>query len=126
MPICVYIYKTGTVKQTCFNAVCRKAYLHVWALQMSNNNILGRSAGSSRRVAVSSSRDAFGGSESDPYRARTTDASPGAHRISSGRRSSPVESSDPSRRHTSQSRNYETTLKGIEGLHLDNEERVHY
>ncbi|XP_020423528.1 casein kinase 1-like protein 1 [Prunus persica] len=93
---------------------------------MLNNNILGRSAGSSRRVAVSSSRDAFGGSESDPYRARTTDASPGAHRISSGRRSSPVESSDPSRRHTSQSRNYETTLKGIEGLHIDNEERVHY
>ncbi|KAB2604226.1 casein kinase I [Pyrus ussuriensis x Pyrus communis] len=86
--------------------------------ETSNSNMYGRSAGSSRRVAVSSSRDAFGRSESD-IRPRTTDASPGGHRISSGRRRSPVESSDPTRRHTSQTGNYETTVKGIEGLHLD-------
>ncbi|KAI9073222.1 hypothetical protein K1719_044831 [Acacia pycnantha] len=47
-----------------------------------SNHILGQSSGSSRQVAVPSSRDAFVGQESNP-RTRTSEASPGAaHRIS--------------------------------------------
>ncbi|GMY36329.1 casein kinase 1-like protein 1 [Fagus crenata] len=89
-----------------------------------SSNILGRPSGSSRRAAVSSSRDAFVESESDPHHSRTTEASPGAaRRISSGQRSSPVGSSDPRRtssgRNTTHPRNYETALKGIETLQLD-------
>ncbi|KAK9275098.1 hypothetical protein L1049_022357 [Liquidambar formosana] len=97
-----------------------------------SSTFLGRSSGSSRRAAVSSSRDAgIVGSESDPSRSRTTEASPGAVRkISSGQRSPPVGSSDPRRtsssRNTSNVKNYETTLKGIERLHFDTDERVHY
>lgn len=92
---------------------------------------MGRSSGSARRAAVSSSRDAFAGSDSDPHRSRTADASPGAaYRISSGQRSSPVGSSDPKRssstRHTSHIRNYDGALKGIESLQLDNEEKVRH
>ncbi|KAJ4708678.1 Casein kinase [Melia azedarach] len=100
---------------------------------LSSSNFMGRSGGSSRRAAaVSSSRDAFVASETDPQRSRTAaEASPGAmHRISSGQRSSPVGSSDPKRtssgRNTAHIKNYETTLKGIEGLHFDSDERVHY
>lgn len=102
----------------------------------SSSNILGRSGGSSRRAAVSSSREAaIMGSETDPSRSRTTEASPGGVRIlSSGQRSSPIGSSDPRRgssgtisgRNASNAKNYETTLKGIESLHFDNDERGHY
>ncbi|XP_010262044.1 PREDICTED: casein kinase 1-like protein 2 [Nelumbo nucifera] len=96
------------------------------------STFLGRPSGSSRRAAVSSSRDAAVlGSESDPSRPHTTEASPGAFRkVSSGQRSSPVGSSDPKRtssgRNTTNIKNYETTLKGIESLHFDNDERLHY
>ncbi|XP_044470887.1 casein kinase 1-like protein 1 [Mangifera indica] len=99
---------------------------------LSSSYVVGRSGGSSRRAAaVSSSRDAFAGTEADHQRSRTTDASPGAvHRISSAQRSSPVGSSDPKRsssgRNTTHIKTYETTLKGIEGLHFDGDERVHY
>ncbi|KAK6236498.1 hypothetical protein SCA6_011835 [Theobroma cacao] len=92
---------------------------------------MGQSGGSSsRRVAVSSSRDAFAGSEAEPQRSRTTDASPGAlHKISSQQRS-PVESADAKRtlsgRNTSHVKNYEAALKGIEGLQFESDERVHY
>lgn len=106
---------------------------YTWCVQLSSSNFMGRSGGSSRRAAaVSSSRDAFVASETDPQRSRTAaEASPGAmHRISSGQRSSPVGSSDPKRtssgRNTAHIKNYETTLKGIEGLHFDSDERVHY
>ncbi|KAE7998520.1 hypothetical protein FH972_003059 [Carpinus fangiana] len=89
---------------------------------LSNSNVLSRPSGSSRRAAVSSSRDAFVDSESDPHHSRTTEASPGgARRISSAQRSVPVGSSDPrltSGRNTT--RNYESTLRGIETLQLDN------
>ncbi|XP_057978497.1 casein kinase 1-like protein 2 [Malania oleifera] len=90
-----------------------------------------RSSGSSRRAAVSSSRDVvIIGSESDPSRPRTADASPGVLRkISSGQRSSPIGSSDHKRasgRNTSNIKNFESALKGIEGLHFNNDERVHY
>ncbi|WJX96505.1 Casein kinase 1-like protein 1 [Trifolium repens] len=97
---------------------------------LSSSNALGQSSGS-RRVAVSSSRDAFTGAESD-VRTRTAEASPGAaHRILGGQRSSPIGSSDPQRvsragRNASQANNYESALRGMEGLQLENDERTHY
>ncbi|KAG6772043.1 hypothetical protein POTOM_023439 [Populus tomentosa] len=97
-----------------------------------NSTFLGRSSGSSRRAAaVSSSRDVFVGSESDPQRSCTAEASPGAiHKISSGQRSPPLGSSDPrltsSSRHTSHMKTYETTLKGFESLNFDSDEKVHH
>ncbi|CAA2969961.1 casein kinase 1-like protein 2 [Olea europaea var. sylvestris] len=100
---------------------------------MSGSTFLGRSSGSLRRGAVSGSRDTFTmGNESDPTRSRTPEASPGTmHKISSGQRSSPLGgSSDPkhasSGRNNSSTRNYESTIKGIENLNFDDEERVHY
>lgn len=98
---------------------------------MSSYNLL-RSSGSSRRVAVPHSREAaFVGSDTDPSRPRTTDASPGAfQKFSSGQRSSPVVSSE--NRHTTSSRgtsnvkNFESTLRGIESLHFNSNERVHH
>lgn len=101
-------------------------------MQLSSSHFLGRSIGSSRRAAVSSSRDAALGSESDPSRVHATEASLGAgvRRISSGQKSSPVGSSDPKRtssgRNTANMKNYESTIKGIESLNFDNDERVHY
>lgn len=99
-------------------------------MQLSGANVLGQSSGTSRRVAVSSSREAFAGGESD-LRTRTTEASPGAaHRISSVHRNSPLGTSDPKRmssaRNASQAKNYETAVRGIEGLQLENDERAHY
>ncbi|XP_027333476.1 casein kinase 1-like protein 1 isoform X2 [Abrus precatorius] len=98
---------------------------------LSSANVLGQSSGSSRRVAVSSSRDAFVGAESD-VRTRAAEASPGAaHRGLSGQRSSPIGSSDPKRvvssaRNASHVKNYDTALRGMEGLQLENDERAHY
>jgi len=103
-----------------------------WPLQLPSSTFLGRSSGSARRAAgVSSSRDVFAAaSESDPQWSRITDASPGAiHKISSGPRS-PLGSSDPRRtsssRNTTHMKTYETTLKGIESLNFDSDEKVHY
>lgn len=101
-----------------------------WALQLSSSNFL-RSSGSSRRPAVSSSREpVIAGGDSDPSRARTTDASPGAVRkiSSTAQISSPVLSSDQKRSSSSRNpniKNFESTLKGIEGLHF-NDERLHF
>nr|XP_043635511.1 casein kinase 1-like protein 2 [Erigeron canadensis] len=73
-----------------------------------------RAAGSSRLTS----------GEPDSTRARATDASPGALRgSSSAQRSSPIISSDQKRpvsRNASSSnlKNFESTLKGIEGMHL--------
>ncbi|KAG7984036.1 hypothetical protein I3843_04G136800 [Carya illinoinensis] len=92
-------------------------------VMLPNSNNLGRPSGSSRRAAVSSSRDAFVESESDPNHSRPTEASPGAaRRISSGQRSLPVGSSDPRRTPSGRntSRNYEGALRGMETLQLDN------
>lgn len=101
-------------------------------MQLSSSNFL-RSSGSSRRPAVSSSRDPMiFGTESDPSRVRTTDVSPGAlQKISSAaKRSSPVVSSDQKRvasmRNTSNIKNLESALKGIEGLNFNSDERLHY
>ncbi|PSS18075.1 Casein kinase 1-like protein [Actinidia chinensis var. chinensis] len=98
---------------------------------LSGSNFM-RSSGPSRRPAVSSSRDpVIAGSDSDPSRVRTTDASPGALRkISSvAQKSSPALSSDPkhtaSGRNISNIKNLESTLKGIEGLNFNTDERLH-
>ena len=100
-------------------------------MQLSGSNFL-RSSGSSRRAAVSSSRDAtITVSDSEPSRLRTIDA--GAvplPKISSGQRSSPVLSSENKRsssgRNTSNIKNLESTVRGIERLHFSNDERLHY
>ncbi|KAL6840528.1 hypothetical protein ACP4OV_030338 [Aristida adscensionis] len=98
---------------------------------ISSSNFLGRSSGSSRRAAVSSSRDVVATDTSEPSRTRTTDASPGAFRRASGPQiSSPINSAEPKRstsgRHSSIVRNYDSALKGIEGLKFDSDERVQY
>ncbi|KAF9617709.1 hypothetical protein IFM89_038209 [Coptis chinensis] len=88
-----------------------------------------RSSGSARRAAVSTSREAMV-SESDSSRPRTMEASPGAFRkVASGQKSLPF-GSEPKRsssgRNITNIKNYESTLKGIEGLNFDSEERFHY
>ncbi|XP_076885745.1 casein kinase 1-like protein 2 [Bidens hawaiensis] len=81
-----------------------------------SSNIILQSSGSSRRPGVSSSRDQ--GGEPEPSYGRTTNASPSALRrvTSTGQRNSPVVSSDQKR--SSNIKNFESTLKGIEGLHF--------
>ncbi|XP_077254196.1 casein kinase 1-like protein 2 [Tasmannia lanceolata] len=100
-------------------------------VMLSGSTFMGRSSGSSRRAAVSGSRDAMVASEADTARPRTTEASPGAFRkVTSAQRSSPVGSSEPKRsssvRNPSNIKNYESTLKGIECLNFDTDERLHY
>ncbi|TQE07798.1 hypothetical protein C1H46_006557 [Malus baccata] len=98
---------------------------------LSSSNFM-RSSGSSRRAAVSSSRDAvLVGSDADPSRPQTTELNPGTlGKISSGQRSSPVVPSENNRtssgRNISNAKNLESTLKGIESLHFNNDERVQY
>ncbi|OAY79056.1 Casein kinase I isoform delta-like [Ananas comosus] len=97
---------------------------------LSSATFLGRPSGSSRRAAVSSSRDAFP-TDSDPSRTRMTDASPGALRmVSASQGSSPFGPAESrhisSGRHPSNVKSYESTLKGIEGLSFDHNERLHY
>ncbi|XP_057468214.1 casein kinase 1-like protein 12 [Actinidia eriantha] len=90
---------------------------------LSSSTFLGRSSGSLRRAAASSSRDGVTlGNESDVVRSGT--------KVSSGQRSSPIGgSSDPkhssSGRISSGMKNYESALKGIESLNFDDEKRVH-
>ncbi|WOK99862.1 hypothetical protein Cni_G08574 [Canna indica] len=92
----------------------------------SSSTFMGRSSGSSRRAAVSGSRD-LAGTEADQSRTRTAEASPVYHKVSNAQRSSPISSSE--HRHTSSGRkpsaikNYEAALKGMEGLHFDSEEK---
>ncbi|KAI3463252.1 hypothetical protein Pfo_019915 [Paulownia fortunei] len=96
--------------------------------ELSSSNIF-RQIGSSRRPAVSSSRDPeIPGNDNDPSRAHTTDA---LHRNSSvAQRSSPVVSSDHKRSSSTRNplniKNFESTLKGIESLKFGNDERMHY
>ncbi|XP_039066250.1 casein kinase 1-like protein 1 isoform X2 [Hibiscus syriacus] len=98
---------------------------------VANDPFVGHSGGSSsRRVAVSSSRDALAGSEVDPQRSHAAYASSGTLQKSSSRQRSPVESVDPkwtmSARNTSHVKNFEAALKGIEGLQFESDERIHY
>lgn len=109
--------------------ICSQLQFPNLFLQLSSSTFLGQSSGSLRRPAVSTSREGLiVGNESDPVRSRTTEASPGTQqRISSGQRSSPFGgSSDPNRTSSGRNNKYETTLKGIESLHFDDEERDHY
>ncbi|KAM7480580.1 hypothetical protein LguiA_028793 [Lonicera macranthoides] len=93
-------------------------------------NIL-RSSGSSRRPAVSTSREQV--VEPETSRSRPTEASPGTLRkiSSSAQRNSPVMPSEHKRctstRITSNIKNFESTLKGFEGLNLNNnDEKFNY
>ncbi|KAK6789585.1 hypothetical protein RDI58_013385 [Solanum bulbocastanum] len=94
-----------------------------------SSTFLGRSSGSLWRGLVSGSHETFTvGNDSDPTRSRVPEASPATmHKIPSGQRISPlVGSSDP--KHASSGpgvKNYESTLKGIESLHFDEEDKGH-
>lgn len=94
-------------------------------MQFSSSNLF-RSSGSQRRGAVSGSRDAIVGNETEPSRT----ASPGALRkVSGAQRGSPIISSEQNRtssgRNIANVKNYESALRGMEGLHF-NDERVQY
>ncbi|XP_074569735.1 casein kinase 1-like protein 2 [Curcuma longa] len=86
---------------------------------ISGSTLMGRSSSSSRRPAFGGRETV--GTEADPSRIRTADASPITyHKVSTAQRGSPIVSTSSGRR-TSALKNYETTLKGIEGLNLDSE-----
>ncbi|KAL4334001.1 hypothetical protein GQ457_07G039870 [Hibiscus cannabinus] len=91
-----------------------------------DNAFTGQSGGSSSKRA--SGREAVAGSEFDPQRSRTTDASPGTmHRHLSQQRNPVESSSDPKQAMSGRNtKNYEAALKGIEGLQFESDERNHY
>lgn len=99
-------------------------------MQSSSSNFF-RPSGSTRRSgAVSNSRDAVVGSEIEPSLPLARDASPGALlKNSSAQRNSPITSSEHNRtsagRNTSNVKNFESTLRGIESLNF-NDEKVQY
>ncbi|KAF3328329.1 Casein Kinase-1 Like Protein [Carex littledalei] len=105
-------------------------------VMLSGSTFMGRTSGSSRRAAISSSRELSSATvlTDDLSRTRTTDASPGTFRKVSGpQRGSPPmlgapASSEPPKRSSSgrHMKNYEATLKGIEGLNFDGDDRLHY
>ncbi|KAG6789028.1 hypothetical protein POTOM_005111 [Populus tomentosa] len=95
-------------------------------VQLSSSNFL-RSIVSSRNPVVSSSRGAALGNDSDPSRPHTTDASFAV--LQNGQRSSAALSSE--QKHSTSGRNtniktLESTLKGIESLHVNIEGRLHH
>nr|XP_009400542.1 PREDICTED: casein kinase 1-like protein 2 isoform X3 [Musa acuminata subsp. malaccensis] len=94
----------------------------------SGSNYLGQSSGSSRRAFFSSSRDMV--SEADLSRTSTAEVSPGTFRkVSSSQRGSPFSSLEPkctSAGRNPNIKNYESTLKGIQRLSFDDEERIQY
>ncbi|CAL9092418.1 unnamed protein product [Musa textilis] len=97
-------------------------------MRLPGSNYLGQSSGSSMRALFSSSRDMV--SEADLSRASTVEVSPGTFRkVSSSQRSSPFSSSEPKYTYAGRNPNikdYESTLKGIEGLSFGDEERIQY
>ncbi|QCE02229.1 casein kinase 1-like protein 2 [Vigna unguiculata] len=103
-------------------------------VMLSSSNFF-RPSGSARRGAVSGSResrDVVVGSETEASRPLPLDSSQGVLRkmsVPGAQRSSAITSSEHNRtssgRNTSNIKNLETTLRGIESLHF-NEERVHY
>ncbi|WJX69760.1 Casein kinase 1-like protein 2 [Trifolium repens] len=98
---------------------------------MVSSSSLFRPSGSARRVgAVSNSRDAVVGSEIEPSLPLAREGSPGALLKTSGaQRNSPITSSEhkgtSSGRNTSNIKNFESTLRGIESLSF-NDEKVQY
>ncbi|XP_020223414.1 casein kinase 1-like protein 2 [Cajanus cajan] len=99
-------------------------------VMLSSSNFF-RSSGSTRRGAVSSSRDAVVGNETEPSHSLTMDASPGALRKTAAQRTSPIMSFEhnhnrtSSGRNTSNMKNFESTIRGIESLNF-NDERLQY
>ncbi|CAD5174155.1 unnamed protein product [Musa acuminata subsp. malaccensis] len=95
-------------------------------VMFSSSTFLGQSSGSSRRAAVSGSRDLFG-TEADQSHGRTAEASPGTFRKVSNAQRSPISSADhrhtSSRRNMSTIKNYESALKGMDALNFDSNER---
>ncbi|WVZ69998.1 hypothetical protein U9M48_018707 [Paspalum notatum var. saurae] len=95
----------------------------------SSSSFLGGSSGSLRRPAVSSSRVPT--SDAEP-RSRTPDANPGVFQRNAPprRTSQTLEYSDPrlssSGRLMPNTKNYESTLRGIQGLNFDANDRIHY
>lgn len=95
----------------------------------SSSTLLGGSSGSLRRPAVSSSR--IPTSDAEP-RSRTPDASLGAFQRNAlpRRTSQTLEYSDPrlssSGRLMPNTKKYESTLRGIQGLQFDANDRIHY
>ncbi|KEH37488.1 casein kinase I-like protein [Medicago truncatula] len=91
-------------------------------VMLSSANVLGESSGS-RRLHGSSSRNAYGGADSN-FRARATEDINGKAINSSGQRISQSGPLDPRRvtssRNSSHINNYETALKSMEGLKLKN------
>ncbi|KAH0848426.1 hypothetical protein HID58_090471 [Brassica napus] len=93
-------------------------------VMLSSSSFL-RAIGSSRRAAVSGSREAaVPGTDSEPSNPQITEAGTSSNPKIYGGRSSPIVSSEnkklssPSRGNTSVMKNYESNLKGIEGLHF--------
>ncbi|KAK7294384.1 hypothetical protein RJT34_17273 [Clitoria ternatea] len=98
-------------------------------VMLSSSNFF-RSSGSARRGAVPGSRDVAVGNETELSRPLTMDSSQAALRkISGAQRSAAIMSSEHNRassgRSPSNIKNLESTLRGIESLHF-NEERVQY
>ncbi|CAN4086967.1 unnamed protein product [Withania somnifera] len=97
--------------------------------ELSSSNFF-RTSGSTRRPAVSSSRDPVNPSvEPDSSHIGKTDASPGHLRktTSAAQRTSPIVSSDQKRSSSTRlDKNFEAALKGIEELSVKNDERLHY
>nr|VDD22902.1 unnamed protein product [Brassica oleracea] len=93
-------------------------------VMLSSSSFL-RATGSSRRAAVSGSREAaVPGTDSEPSNPQIIEAGTSSNPKIHGGRSSPIVSSEnkklssPSRGNTSVMKNYESNLKGIEGLHF--------
>jgi casein kinase 1 len=115
-----------------FTDFCIAASFHVIfdTMQVSSSSLF-RPSGSARRVgAVSNSRDAVVGSEIEPSLPLAREGSPGALLKTSGaQRNSPITSSEhkgtSSGRNTSNIKNFESTLRGIESLSF-NDEKVQY
>ncbi|KAE9585928.1 hypothetical protein Lal_00010246 [Lupinus albus] len=98
-------------------------------VMMSGSNIFLSSA-SARRGAVSSSRDALVSNETEPSRFHATDAGPAAvPKISGAQRSSAITTSEhnwtSSGRKTSNIKDYERALRGIETLNMK-DQRINY
>ncbi|XP_074268206.1 casein kinase 1-like protein 2 [Silene latifolia] len=94
--------------------------------QMMSSSLM-RTSTSARRGVGSSSRDAvFAGSDADTTRPGT--AEPTLHKVTSGHRSSPFMSSEQQRafsgRISSNEQNLDSTIKKLESLNVNNEDRL--
>lgn len=104
----------------------------VFSMQLSRSVIPARPGGSSERAAASSKLEQIASSEAESTRLNsslTTETTSGPFRLmaSNTRGSSPVleRKQIPSGRISSNLKNYDSALKGIESLNLDGKRRVH-